>query len=808
MKLKLSLLILILLTLTCSLPVNAQQKATLTAASTDCSTAASCLSVTIDNVTTNAGAATFTISANASGNTIQFEASGDGGTTWVSLNVYPSTGTQTAVTSSTTTSPSTWQANTAGFSNVRMRMSTLSGTTTNVAIKLSTASASSGRGGGGGSGTISGLTAGQVGIAGAATTITSSKALQGTDTNILTSGTVSGTAASLCTDANGGATTTGCSTGGITNQAAKAIPTNTSGTASLLDSVVCTPPATVGTFVVEYQNPTAAATAPGCPQAGVATRSDVATSASPVLSTDTAATDIVYAAATAAAVTVPTPTTLANANPIFATDNNLTAGAVTFTPTTFTVNGGATLVMQQKQRCVWEVNPASATDWFVPCVDRAGYMNGLIIPTSATGLATNSSGQAVQQTSANILAICTTCVTSAAALTSTQIMTGAGSQGAQTPSSAATLDSSGNGAFLSLKTGTTPCTNLTVGTGGIWCGNEGTTPTGTLTGYDTWWADSTGHCAHGNFNNTDVGCAIATLSPSPALGKSGTAGTLAMYPASGNFTTTWGSAATASNTILGFATVPTTTDIITCVVASTTCTLTDSGIAVASNKIAISVVGTAGLSGTAPATISAAGAIGCATCTTNASALTANVIVKGGGSQATQTSSITDDAKNITTAEVVAAGNKVFVTTDYTDSSSGSLQIITGLTWTLPTSKAVNYSFHCELMFDQATAAVVDEFGVGVTGTAPTNLSADGRVFSGTSGAWTASGVLTGLASTTPTLVVSFTPSAITTVWTASLDGTVEQPSNATPGVFSIYAYTTTGTDNLIVKRGSYCSLF
>jgi hypothetical protein len=67
---------------------------------------------------------------------------------------------------------------------------------------------------------------------------------------------------------------------------------------------------------------------------------------------------------------------------------------------------------------------------------------------------------------------------------------------------------------------------------------------------------------------------------------------------------------------------------------------------------------------------------------------------------------------------------------------------------------------------------------------------------------------LVALASTTPTAVVTFTPSAITTVWNAVLDGTIEQPSNATPGVFNVYASTTTGTDNLVVKRGSYCSIW
>lgn len=45
---------------------------------------------------------------------------------------------------------------------------------------------------------------------------------------------------------------------------------------------------------------------------------------------------------------------------------------------------------------------------------------------------------------------CPTCVTSAASLGSTEIMTGAGSQASQTPSSAATLDGSGNFAGASL----------------------------------------------------------------------------------------------------------------------------------------------------------------------------------------------------------------------------------------------------------------------------------------------------------------------------------------------------------------------
>jgi hypothetical protein len=145
------------------------------------------------------------------------------------------------------------------------------------------------------------------------------------------------------------------------------------------------------------------------------------------------------------------------------------------------------------------------------------------------------------------------------------------------------------------------------------------------------------------------------------------------------------------------------------------------------------------------------------------------------------------------------------VASDFTDSTSASLVLITGLSTTMPVSKAVVMSVHCSLLFDQATAAVVDELGIGVTGTAPT--SANARAMVNPSASTTTAGTLVSLASTTPTSVVTFTPSAITTVWGAELDATIEQPSNATPGVFGVYAFTTTGADNLIVKRGSYCSV-
>ena len=70
----------------------------------------------------------------------------------------------------------------------------------------------------GGSGGLSGMTAGQVPKAATSSTVTSSIPIQGTDTSLLSSGTVSGTASPLCTDASGGATTSGCPSATISNQ--------------------------------------------------------------------------------------------------------------------------------------------------------------------------------------------------------------------------------------------------------------------------------------------------------------------------------------------------------------------------------------------------------------------------------------------------------------------------------------------------------------------------------------------------------------------------------------------------------------
>jgi hypothetical protein len=109
-------------------------------ASSTCATASSFLLLPL----TNAGGATFTITANASANTISFFGSVDG-SFWAALNATPSNGT-TAVTTTTTTG--IWQANVSSYNFVCAEISSLVSGTTTVIIQASSISARSGGGGG------------------------------------------------------------------------------------------------------------------------------------------------------------------------------------------------------------------------------------------------------------------------------------------------------------------------------------------------------------------------------------------------------------------------------------------------------------------------------------------------------------------------------------------------------------------------------------------------------------------------------------------------------------------------------------
>jgi hypothetical protein len=116
--------------------------------------------------------------------------------------------------------------------------------------------------------------------------------------------------------------------------------------------------------------------------------------------------------------------------------------------------------------------------------------------------------------------------------------------------------------------------------------------------------------------------------------------------------------------------------------AGSTQTVTSSAVSLSadvSGQLPIGNVGSSGLSGTAPITISSAGAIACATCDTSASSLTSNAVVVGGGGQAEATIS----ADTTTTHALFAtAGSPAFRAIATTDLPA--IPLSSGVSGTLP----------------------------------------------------------------------------------------------------------------------------
>lgn len=159
-------ILLLLLALSFSVPSQAQRaKASLTASTADCSVTASCVTTYVNN---SDGAAAFTLSGTWAA-TNQFEATADGGTSWVALSVTPSNST-TTVTSAT--GNGTWTANVSAYTNVRIRVSAFTSGTVVASIGIGIPAARSGGGGGSGSGTVSGQASGVIPLGTTATTIT------------------------------------------------------------------------------------------------------------------------------------------------------------------------------------------------------------------------------------------------------------------------------------------------------------------------------------------------------------------------------------------------------------------------------------------------------------------------------------------------------------------------------------------------------------------------------------------------------------------------------------------------------------
>lgn len=183
----------------------------------------------------------------------------------------------------------------------------------------------------------------------------------------------------------------------------------------------------------------------------------------------------------------------------------------------------------------------------------------------------------------------------------------------------------------------------------------------------------------------------------------------------------------------------------------------------------------------------------CGAADTGLSRKAADMVAVGNGNQG----SIAGFIKAAQTLEVV--------TSDFTCTTGcTTLATITGLSVALP-SVSANWSFSCDLVVSQATAAATNQIGVQTATNAPTNLEASAIAY--TAAAVSTTGAIVGVASTSSQSVVTFTPGAAGTNMPIHLAGTVEGAS-ASGTTLNIQVLTGSSSDAITIRRGSACWVY
>ena len=121
------------------------------------------------------------------------------------------------------------------------------------------------------------------------------------------------------------------------------------------------------------------------------------TSTDTILATDCDPTRVEYVGSVSVAVTLPTATTLGVANCMTKLVNWTTGSGttVTVTPTTWTINGNATLVLAIGQEAILSIDPNSGTNWIADVVENGGIVAGTNVTLARTpngGLTINAAG--------------------------------------------------------------------------------------------------------------------------------------------------------------------------------------------------------------------------------------------------------------------------------------------------------------------------------------------------------------------------------------------------------------------------------
>jgi hypothetical protein len=149
------------------------------------------------------------------------------------------------------------------------------------------------------------------------------------------------------------------------------------------------------------------------------------------------------------------------------------------------------------------------------------------------------------------------------------------------------------------------------------------------------------------------------------------------------------------------------------------------------------------------------------------------------------------------------------ITADVTCGTGGtltpctSLTTITGLSATTPAIGPLTWSFDCDLVVSQATAAAANQIGVQTATTGVTNLTASAIAYTA-AGTSTAAAITDVASTTTAQSVITFTPGATGTKLPIHLSGTIEGVTGSGT-TLNIMALTGAAADLLTIYRGSKC---
>ncbi len=112
--------------------------------------------------------------------------------------------------------------------------------------------------------------------------------------------------------------------------------------------------------------------------------------------------------------------------------------------------------------------------------------------------------------------------------------------------------------------------------------------------------------------------------------------------------------------------------------------------------------------------------------------------------------------------------------------------------------------FRCDILYSQATAAVAVSLGVQTDTVTPTYFRSWAVIGTDTTAATAGNA---SISNTTATSVVTGTPAATATIYSANINGYLENPSNASTTTVNIMIKTATGADAITVKQGSFCTV-